>query len=178
MVLVLLAGSELIRQTTARWFSQPVSDVLTSANAIAGTFYRDRQAVVARQATQLAAAVPAQALLSADLDALKASLTAPVMDGRVGMIEIYRLQATADGKSDVVPVVAALGVIVTTLLGIVKTGSRAGFITLAVVGLYVLWRYRSRALVPGLLSIAAIALLVARLCAGRLLGPHEHDILG
>ena len=27
-VLVLLAGSELIRQTTARWFSQPVTDVL------------------------------------------------------------------------------------------------------------------------------------------------------
>ena len=34
-VLVLLAGSELIRQTTTRWFSQPVTDVLTSANAIA-----------------------------------------------------------------------------------------------------------------------------------------------
>ena len=105
-VLVLLAGSELIRQTTARWFSQPVSDVLTSANAIAGTFYRDRQAAVARQAAQLAAAVPAQALSSADLDALKASVTAPVMDGRVGMIEIYRLQATAEGKSEVIPVVA------------------------------------------------------------------------
>src|SRR4029434_4837535 len=41
-VLVLLAGSELIRQTTSRWFSQPVSDVLSSANAIAATFYRDR----------------------------------------------------------------------------------------------------------------------------------------
>ncbi len=55
---------------------------------------------------------------------------------------------------------AALGVIVTTLLGVVKTASRAGFVTLAVVGLYALWRYRSRALVPGLLSIAAIALVV------------------
>src|SRR6476620_10743559 len=42
-VLVLLAGSELIRQTTARWFSQPVSDVLTSANAIASTYYVDRE---------------------------------------------------------------------------------------------------------------------------------------
>ena len=54
-VLVLLAGSELIRQTTSRWFSQPVSDVLTSANAIAQTFYRDREAAVAAQATRLAA---------------------------------------------------------------------------------------------------------------------------
>src|SRR6478609_9225373 len=46
-LLVLLAGTEMIRQTTARWFSQPVTDVLTSANAIAGTFYRDREVAVA-----------------------------------------------------------------------------------------------------------------------------------
>jgi two-component system nitrogen regulation sensor histidine kinase NtrY len=105
-VLVLLAGSELIRQTTARWFSQPVSDVLTSANAIAGTFYRDREAAVLGQASRLSAGVPAQALLSGDLDALKASVSAPVMDGRVGMVEIYRLQPAEGGKMDVVPVVA------------------------------------------------------------------------
>ena len=105
-VLVLLAGSELIRQTTARWFSQPVTDVLTSANAIAGTFYRDRQAEVARQVTQLAAGIPLQALVAADLDALKASVTSPVMNGRVGMVEIYRLQPAAEGKTEVVPVVA------------------------------------------------------------------------
>jgi two-component system, NtrC family, nitrogen regulation sensor histidine kinase NtrY len=105
-VLVLLAGSELIRQTTAQWFSQPVTDVLTSANSIAVTFYRDRQGAVARQATQLAAGIPAQALLSGDVDALKASVTAPVMDGRVGMVEIYRLQPAAEGKAEVVPVVA------------------------------------------------------------------------
>jgi two-component system nitrogen regulation sensor histidine kinase NtrY len=105
-VLVLLAGSELIRQTTARWFSQPVSDVLTSANAIAGTFYRDREAAVLGQASRLSAGVPAQALLSGDLDALKTSVSAPVMDGRVGMVEIYRLQPAEGGKMDVVPVVA------------------------------------------------------------------------
>src|SRR5258708_26049960 len=34
-VLVLLAGSELIRQTPTRWFSQPATAGLTSANAIA-----------------------------------------------------------------------------------------------------------------------------------------------
>ena len=105
-VLVLLAGSELIRQTTARWFSQPVTDVLTSANAIAQTFYTDRQAAVARQARQLAAAIPTQALVAGDLDALKASVSAPVMDGRIGMVEIYRLQPAAEGKTEVVPVVA------------------------------------------------------------------------
>src|SRR5215204_5497071 len=76
-VLVLLAGSELIRQTTSHWFSQPVSDVLTSANAIAGTYYRDREAAVAAQVSRLAAGVPPQALASGDLDALKASVSAP-----------------------------------------------------------------------------------------------------
>jgi two-component system nitrogen regulation sensor histidine kinase NtrY len=106
-VLVLLAGSELIRQTTSRWFSQPVSTVLSSANAIAFTYYRDREAAVAGQAQRLAASVPAQALLNGDLDALKASVSAPVMDGRVGLVEIYRLQPGEPGKPEtVVPVVA------------------------------------------------------------------------
>jgi two-component system, NtrC family, nitrogen regulation sensor histidine kinase NtrY len=105
-VLVLLAGSELIRQTTTRWFSQPVSAVLTSANAIAGTYYRDREAAVAAQASRLAAGIPTQALLSGDLDALKASVSAPVMDGRVGMVEIYRLQPGDGGKTSAIPVVA------------------------------------------------------------------------
>jgi two-component system, NtrC family, nitrogen regulation sensor histidine kinase NtrY len=105
-VLVLLAGSELIRQTTTRWFSQPVSDVLGSANAIATTFYRDREAAVARQASRIAAALPPQALASGDLERLKASVHAPVMDGRVGMVEIYSLQAAAGGAITVLPVFA------------------------------------------------------------------------
>ena len=40
---VLLAGTEMIRQTTTRWFSQPVTEVLTSANAIARPSSRRRR---------------------------------------------------------------------------------------------------------------------------------------
>src|SRR5438874_2136911 len=105
-VLVLLAGSELIRQTTARWFSQPVSDVLTSAKEIAGTFYRERELLVAGQAARLAASVPPLALARGDVDVLKGSVSASVMEGRVGLVEIYRLQPAAGGKTEVVPVVA------------------------------------------------------------------------
>jgi two-component system nitrogen regulation sensor histidine kinase NtrY len=105
-VLVLLAGSELIRQTTTRWFSVPVSDVLGHANAIASTFYRDRENAIAGQASRISAALPPRALVSGDLDALKASVLAPVMDGRVGMVEIYSLQPAAGGTSTVVPVFA------------------------------------------------------------------------
>jgi two-component system nitrogen regulation sensor histidine kinase NtrY len=105
-VLVLLAGSELIRQTTARWFSQPVSDVLTSANAIATTFYKDRQDAVLRQALQMAGNLPESALASADVDTLNRAVSESVLGGSVGMVEIYRVQTGEDGKIQVVPVVA------------------------------------------------------------------------
>src|SRR5262249_61645299 len=102
----LIADSELIRQTAARWFSQPVSDILTSAKEIASTFYADRENVVAGQASRLAAGLSTQALVAGDMDALKASLTAPVMDGRVGMVEVYRVRASDAGAADVTPVLA------------------------------------------------------------------------
>ncbi len=105
-VLVLLAGSELIRQTTARWFSQPVSDVLTSANAIASTYYLDREKAVAEQAARLAAGIPPQTLASGGIDDIKAAMAGAVTEGRVGMVEIYRLQHTADGRTEVMPVLA------------------------------------------------------------------------
>jgi two-component system nitrogen regulation sensor histidine kinase NtrY len=104
-LLVLMAGTEMIRQTTARWFSQPVTDVLTAANRIASTFYRDREAVVAAQAASLVASVPVEVLAGGDVEALKRAVSAPVMNGRVGMVEIYRLQGAA-ARPDVVPVVA------------------------------------------------------------------------
>ena len=105
-VLVLLVGSELIRKTTERWFSIPVSDVLTSSRAIAGAFYSEREEAVAGQAARIAAGLPSQALTAGDLDALKAAVSAPVTEGRVGMVEIYRLQQGPGAKPDVVAVFA------------------------------------------------------------------------
>ena len=105
-VLVLLAGSELIRQTTARWFSQPVSDILTSAKEIASTFYVERENVVAGQAARLAEGLSRPALAAGDMEALKASVSAPVMDGRVGMVEVYRVRVPDGGAMDVTPVLA------------------------------------------------------------------------
>src|SRR3954470_12719400 len=77
-VLVLLVGSELIRKTTDRWFSQPVSDVLTSANTIAGEFYREREAAVVGQAAELAASLDAAAVVGANVAALKAAAAVPI----------------------------------------------------------------------------------------------------
>ena len=104
-LLVLVAGTEMIRQTTARWFSQPVTEVLTSANEIAGTFYRGREAAVAVQASALVAAVPAEAISGGDVETLKRAVSAPVTDGRLGMVEIYRL-TTSGPRPEVVPLIA------------------------------------------------------------------------
>ena len=42
-ILVLLVGSELIRNSTDRWFNAPMDEVLSSANRIAGDYYAERQ---------------------------------------------------------------------------------------------------------------------------------------
>ena len=42
-VLVLLVGSELIRNSVDRWFNAPMDEMLTSANAIAGDYYQEQQ---------------------------------------------------------------------------------------------------------------------------------------
>ena len=104
-VLVLLAGTEMIRQTTTRWFSQPVKEVLTSASEIALTFYRDREAAVAAQASALVASVPVDALAAGDVAALERAVSAPVKAGRLGMVEIYRIQ-TSGPRPEVVPLIA------------------------------------------------------------------------
>ena len=46
-VLVLIVGGELIRNSTQRWFSAPVDEVLGSAKDIAREFYRERETQVA-----------------------------------------------------------------------------------------------------------------------------------
>jgi two-component system, NtrC family, nitrogen regulation sensor histidine kinase NtrY len=105
-VLVLLVGGELIRKTTDRWFSQPVSDVLTSANEIAGAFYRGRETEVASAAARIASALPPAAVASADLGALKSAVTRPVNDGTVAMVEIYRVQTAGSDRRDVIQILA------------------------------------------------------------------------
>ena len=94
-VLVLLVGGELIRQTTAQWFADPVDDVLKSANAIAVGYYAERQAEVAAHASRLANVVPVGALQSADIGAIRRAIEPDVRQGRVGLIEVYQVRAGA-----------------------------------------------------------------------------------
>ena len=104
-MLVLIVGSELIRSSTEKWFSQPIDDVLAAATKIAQDYYRDRESAVAGHATRIARELPAAAVESGDLEVVRRAIEAEVAQGRVGLVEVYR--SRGDGqRADVVPLVA------------------------------------------------------------------------
>ncbi len=103
-VLVLIVGSELIRNSATRWFSAPIDDVLTSAREIAADYYGDRQAMVSRQAERIATTLVDVNLAAGDLGTLRDLVTPDVMQGRVGLVEIYRVVDEV-GMRRTVPVV-------------------------------------------------------------------------
>jgi two-component system nitrogen regulation sensor histidine kinase NtrY len=87
-VLVLIVGSELIRSSTEKWFSQPTDDVLAAATKIAQDYYRDREATVAGHATRIARAIPAATVEAGDLVAVRRAIEGEVAEGRVGLVEV------------------------------------------------------------------------------------------
>ena len=105
-VLVLLVGSGLIRNSVDRWFNAPMDDVLSSANAIAGDYYEERQRLVSAQAQQLARALGAIDLSSSSSASVRAMVEPDVLQERVGLVEVYRVEPA--GASDaplLIPVV-------------------------------------------------------------------------
>ena len=90
-VLVLLVGGELIRSSTQLWFSQPVDEVLRSANEIGGNYYREHEALVAIESQRIARALSARAVESGNLEAVRAAIAPEVTRGRLGLVEVYRL---------------------------------------------------------------------------------------
>jgi two-component system nitrogen regulation sensor histidine kinase NtrY len=102
-LLVLLVGGELIRQTTARWFAEPVDDVVRSAHTIASGYYAERQEAVETHAKRVAAAIPVSAVRAGDIAAIRSIIEPDVRHGRVGLIEVYQVRAGAPPK----PIVAA-----------------------------------------------------------------------
>src|SRR3954449_2717965 len=52
-VLVLLVGGELIRSITQLWFSQPIAEVVKSANEMGVDYYREHEASVADHAGRI-----------------------------------------------------------------------------------------------------------------------------
>jgi two-component system nitrogen regulation sensor histidine kinase NtrY len=103
-VLVLLIGSELIRNNVDRWFNADLDEVLSSANGIAGDYYAQQQRLVSSQAQRFA-----RALRGVDLEAANSSdirnLVAPdVLQERVDLVEVYRISPSSEPRAALVPV--------------------------------------------------------------------------
>jgi len=101
-VLVLLVGGQLIRNSTARWFAEPVETILKSAKDMAVEYYGERQAEVAAHASRIAQAVPLEALRAGDVPAIRRAIEGDVRQGRVGLVEVYQIRGGAAPR----PVVA------------------------------------------------------------------------
>ena len=91
-VLVLLVGGRLIRDSTQRWFSAPVEEVVGSAKNIALELYRERERQVRAHAARIAQNVAPAAVAAGNLDAIRAALKAEITQGRVKLVEIYRIE--------------------------------------------------------------------------------------
>lgn len=104
-VLVLIVGSELIRNSADRWFSAPIDEVLTSANRIASDYYHERQLEVSGHAARIARELAGIGLSSGDVNALRGLIEPEVAQQRVGMLEVYRVVPDAEDRSRVEPVV-------------------------------------------------------------------------
>jgi len=102
-VLVLIAGTEFIRTSIDNWFNAPMEDILSSANQVAGDFYRERQLRVADQARRLARELAAVDLARADAEAVRALLAPEAALERVGMVQVFR---PVPGRRAVEPVAA------------------------------------------------------------------------
>jgi two-component system nitrogen regulation sensor histidine kinase NtrY len=100
-VLVLISGSQIIRDSAARWFSEPVDDVLSAAQAIARQYYRDGQQDTLLRARRLARVLPAAALAAGDVAALTVLVEDEPRTMQDGLVELYRAVAEPGQPPDV-----------------------------------------------------------------------------
>ena len=100
-LLVLLVGSELIRNSAERWFSAPVDDVLTSSNEIARDYYASRQRVVSDRARRIADMLSGLSLDTGSVARLRGIVTPDVAAGLLGSVDVYRV---VPGENDAAPV--------------------------------------------------------------------------
>jgi two-component system nitrogen regulation sensor histidine kinase NtrY len=104
-LLVLIAGSEVIRTSVDRWFNAPMDDILSSANKIAGDYYHERQVLVSDHAARLARTLSANSFAAADVRPIRDLILPDVSLQRVKMVAVYRVEAGSSGSPRIEPVV-------------------------------------------------------------------------
>ncbi len=105
-VLVLISGSQIIRDSAARWFSEPVDGVLGAAQTMASQYYREHLEGLELRALRLARILPAAAIVSSDVATLTALVEEEPKTMRDGMVELYRTISDPGHAADLVLVVA------------------------------------------------------------------------
>jgi two-component system nitrogen regulation sensor histidine kinase NtrY len=104
-LLVLVVGSELIRESVDQWFNAPMDEVLSSANKIAGDYYHERQILVGDHAGRLARALSAVDLSAGGARPIRDLVTPDVTLQRVKEVQVLRVAAAAGGPPHLEPVV-------------------------------------------------------------------------
>jgi two-component system nitrogen regulation sensor histidine kinase NtrY len=108
-VVVLIVGSDLISTSVDRWFNAPMDDVLSSANQIAGDYYRERQVLVSDHAGRLARVLSTADLAAPDTAALRDLLAPDVASPRLQVVQVYRVAGGPPrGLEPVVEMVASV----------------------------------------------------------------------
>ena len=90
-VLVLLVGSELIRNNVDRWFTAQMDETLSSAQRIASDYYHERQRQVSDEAARVARSLATLDLTQPDVRPVRDVVAPVVNEERAGLIEVYRL---------------------------------------------------------------------------------------
>ncbi len=103
-ILVLLVGSELIRNSADRWFNAPMDEILSSANRIASDYYAERQRFVVTQASRIARGLSGVNLAAADVAPLQTHIGPEVAEDRLKLVEIFRVVPGNSPQGDVAPV--------------------------------------------------------------------------
>ena len=98
-LLVLIIGSELIRNNIDRFFNAPMANMVSSARFIASDYYRERQRVVSSVAQRLASRMGDLS----NTEHVREVVGPDVNQGRIDLVEVYRLGP--DGRLDAVTVV-------------------------------------------------------------------------
>jgi two-component system nitrogen regulation sensor histidine kinase NtrY len=104
-LLVLLVGSELIRNNIDQWFNAPMDNMLSSARDIASDYYEEQERLVASQAQRFARTLSNVDLTNADPAAIRDLVAPDVLQERIDLVEVYRVGPRTGDAIQVVPVV-------------------------------------------------------------------------
>ena len=124
-VLVLIVGSELIRNSVDRWFNAPMEQVLASAQGIAADYYQEQQHVVSSFSLRLARRLAPLDVAAADPSVVQAAVQSDEPPDHVEVVEVFSVSGGPTPAIRAVARVQAAGVPTSTDAGAAALAERA-----------------------------------------------------